>query len=87
LYTDLFSAVLNRELAELDRLQGLIRRINRELYHGIDSPLSNIIGLKFAMSLRGLCQFHISEPLAPEIPRDRKKITERLLDDFISLGY
>jgi len=25
--------------------------------------------------------------LAPEIPRDRKKITERLLDDFISLGY
>jgi dihydrodipicolinate synthase/N-acetylneuraminate lyase len=78
---------LKESSGDMDYLQLVIRRINRELHHGSGSPLSNIIGLKYAMSLRGLCQFHFAEPLAPELPRDRKKITERLLDDFISLEY
>jgi 4-hydroxy-tetrahydrodipicolinate synthase len=87
LYCELYEASRSGEVAQLERLQVMIRRIDKELYSGSGSALSHVLGLKYLMSRRGLCHSHMAMPLYEPISGSRKKIMDRLLEEFVALGY
>jgi 4-hydroxy-tetrahydrodipicolinate synthase len=87
LYCELYKAARNGETALLEKLQLKIRRIHDEVYSGSDSALSHVLGLKYLMARRGLCHPHMAMPLYETISDSRKKIMDRLLEEYVATGY
>jgi 4-hydroxy-tetrahydrodipicolinate synthase len=77
LYTQLYQAAQDGQSAERERLQDLVLRIGRGVYTAGGNYLC---GLKYALSLAGLCSDVMAEPFQPLPEADREQVRQTLLD-------
>ncbi len=75
LYVNLYQAVLNGDSAEIARLQDVVVRLGRGVYAG-----SYLCGLKYALSLAGICSDVMAEPFLPLPEADREQVRQTLLE-------
>lgn len=81
LYVDMYEAAVTGDLRQVSVLQQRILRLSSKIYSVGVSPSGYLTGLKAAMSLLGLCDARLSEPLSP-LPADRVAVIERHLRDL-----
>jgi dihydrodipicolinate synthase/N-acetylneuraminate lyase len=73
LYTKLYQAARIRDSAEIARLQDVVVRIGRGVYAG-----NYLCGLKYALSLTGICSDVMAEPFQPLPAADREQVRRTL---------
>ncbi len=81
LYVDMYEAAVTGDLRQVHVLQQRILRFSSKIYSVGISPSGYLTGLKAAMSLIGLCEPRLSEPLSP-LPEERMAVIERHLKDL-----
>jgi 4-hydroxy-tetrahydrodipicolinate synthase len=81
LYVDMYEAAVTGDLRQVSVLQQRILRLSSKIYSVGISPSGYLTGLKAAMSILGLCDSRLSEPLSP-LPPDRVAVIERHLRDL-----
>jgi dihydrodipicolinate synthase/N-acetylneuraminate lyase len=75
LYTKLYQAALSGDSAEIARLQDVVVRMGRGVY-----AASYLCGLKYALSLAGICSEAMAEPFQPLPMADRDSVRQTLLE-------
>jgi dihydrodipicolinate synthase/N-acetylneuraminate lyase len=75
LYTKLYQAARSGDSAEIARLQDVVVRIGRGVYAG-----SYLCGLKYALSLAGICSDVMAEPFQSLPIADREAVRQTLLE-------
>jgi dihydrodipicolinate synthase/N-acetylneuraminate lyase len=75
LFTKLYQAVRNGDSAEVAQLQDVVLRIGRGVYTG-----SYLCGLKYALSLAGICSDVMAEPFQPLQAAHREQVRRTLLE-------
>lgn len=81
LYVDMYEAAVTGDLRQVHVLQQRILRLSSKVYTVGLSPSGYLTGLKAALSLVGLCDARLSEPLSP-LPEERLSIIARHLQDL-----
>ena len=81
MYVDMYEAALTGDLRQVHVLQQRILRLSTNIYSVGSAPTGYLTGLKAAMSLLGLCEARLSEPLSP-LPEDRVAVLARHLMDL-----
>ncbi len=81
MYVDMYEAALTGDLRLVHVLQQRILRLSSKIYSVGLAPSGYLTGLKAAMSLLGLCEARLSEPLTP-LPEDRRTVLARHLADL-----
>jgi 4-hydroxy-tetrahydrodipicolinate synthase len=87
LYSRFFQSFAEGEPDQTIQIQSLIKRIQEEVYHNFNTPLSHIIGLKYLMEVRGLCRSQMAMPVYRQLYPAQKKSMAALMEEFIALGY
>jgi len=80
LYVDLYDAALTGDLREVQRLQQQVMRLSQSLYEVGAPPTGYLTGLKTALSLAGICDARLAEPLYTLSDERREKIRRQMLD-------
>ncbi|MDQ3291395.1 MAG: dihydrodipicolinate synthase family protein, partial [Bacteroidota bacterium] len=65
LYVDLYEAALAKDFERLLPLHQRVMQISTNLYNVGNSPASYLQGVKCALSIMGICQNVLAEPLQP----------------------
>ena len=81
LYVDMYEAAVTGDLRQVHVLQQRILRLSSKIYAVGLAPSGYLTGLKAAMSLLGLCEARLSEPLSP-LPEERLAVIARHLSDL-----
>lgn len=81
LYVDMYDASVAGDLRQVLVLQQRILRLSSKVYSVGISPSGYLTGLKAAMSMIGLCDARLSEPLTA-LPEDRRAMLARHLTDL-----
>lgn len=81
LYVDMYEAAVTVDLRLVHILQQRILRLSAKVYGVGHAPSSYLTGLKAALSLIGLCDDRLSEPLS-SLPEDRRAVLARHLVDL-----
>lgn len=87
LYSDILLALERKEMNELKKLQTLLSKIDRDLYQVADSSLGIVIGLKYLLSLKGLCHDWMALPVYEDLSEVQKWTMKNLLKEMESLNY
>ncbi len=82
LYVKMYEAALRKDIDKMQKLQEWIRKIQKNIYQVADSPMSIIIGLKYALSLKGLCSAQMAMPVYADLTDHKKKIIEEFVNEF-----
>jgi len=83
LYVELYEAATTGDLPLTLRLQQRIMRLSKAIYGVGESPTGYLTGIKTALSMFGLCETRLSEPLYAMPVERQKQIRQHLID----LGY
>ena len=81
MYVDMYEAALTGDLRQVHVLQQRILRVSSKVYSVGIAPSGYLTGLKAAMSMLGLCEARLSEPLSP-LPEERRAVLARHLVDL-----
>lgn len=81
MYVDMYDAAVAGDLRQVNVMQQRILRLSSLVYSVGISPSSYLTGLKAAMSMIGLCDARLSEPLTA-LPADRRATLARHLTDL-----
>ncbi len=81
MYVDMYEAAVTGDLRQVHVLQQRILRLSSKIYSVGLAPSGYLAGLKAAMSLLGLCEARLSEPLS-HLPEERLAVIERHLKDL-----
>ncbi len=87
LYVGMYEAALKKDIKKMQELQEWIRKIRKNIYQVADSPMSIIIGLKYALSLKGICSAQMAMPVYVELTDHKKKIIEDFLNEFEQCNF
>jgi 4-hydroxy-tetrahydrodipicolinate synthase len=72
LYVRMYEAAKRKNLDEMHKLQSIINRIYKYIYEIHDSPNNIILGLKYALSLKGICPQQMAMPYYERISDQQK---------------
>lgn len=81
LYVEMYEAAVTGDLRQVHVLQQRILRLSSKIYSVGLAPSGYLTGLKAALSLLGLCEARLSEPLTP-LPDERRALLARHLADL-----
>ena len=81
MYVDMYDAAVAGDLRQVNVLQQRMLRLSSLVYSVGIAPSSYLTGLKAAMSMIGLCEARLSEPLTA-LPADRRATLARHLTDL-----
>lgn len=81
MYVDMYDAAVAGDLRKVNVLQQRMLRLSSLVYSVGIAPSSYLTGLKAAMSMIGLCEARLSEPLTA-LPADRRATLARHLTDL-----
>ena len=87
LYAKIYQTALEENREELKSYQILLEQINTNVYQTIDSPMRIPIGIKYILSLKGICSQHMAIPVHDELSGDQKNLMDNLETKFLKLGY
>jgi 4-hydroxy-tetrahydrodipicolinate synthase len=86
LYVKMYHASVNRDLELQERLQSMMKGMASQVYSLSDSPVSIIIGLKYALSVLGVCSSHLAMPVYASLSSLQKKTVENYIKKMIASG-
>ena len=86
LYVSMYNAAVNGDLNEMKKLQSRIQKVQNKIYDALDSPMSIVIGLKYMLSLRGICSSRMAMPVYEEPDEEYKRNLAALLEEYESFG-
>ncbi len=86
LYVRLYGAVTRKETEEAEKWQAWIHRIQREIYRIVSSPVQFIIGIKYVLSVRGICSQQMAMPVYPALTGEQKRMMQNLVAEFDKMG-
>ncbi len=86
LYVSMFNAAVHNNRQEMNKLQRLMRIVNNRVYEAVDSPMSIVIGIKYVLSVMGICSPQMAMPVYTEIGNSQKQRMEELVKEFESYG-
>jgi len=86
LYVKMYQASIHDERDEMEQWQTLIAEIQQSIYEASDSPMGIVIGLKYALSVLGICSDQMAMPIYDKIADDKKKNVENLIVKFKEYG-
>ena len=81
MYVDMYDAAVAGDMRQVNVLQQRMLRLSSLVYSVGIAPSSYLTGLKAAMSMIGLCEARLSEPLTA-LPADRRATLARHLTDL-----
>lgn len=82
LFVKIYEAALKRDIKKMLQLQEWVRKIQKNIYQAIDSPMRLIIGIKYALSLKGVCSAHMAMPVYEDLTENKKKIIKDFVNEF-----
>jgi 4-hydroxy-tetrahydrodipicolinate synthase len=74
LYVDLYEAAVARDFDRVTTLHSLIMYVNTRIYGASTAPSSVFKAIKCGLSLMGICQETMAEPLQPFTPEERETV-------------
>jgi 4-hydroxy-tetrahydrodipicolinate synthase len=87
LYAAFIRAFREGDQKKTTEFQLLIRKIDQEVFRVTDSPLGFVIGLKYAMSVRGLCTGTMALPVHSPLKKRQKSAIAQLVREMTEKGY
>jgi len=81
LYVKMYRAAINRNLDEIRKWQSIINNVHKYIYEVSGSPMAIILGLKYALSTKGICSGNMAMPVYDELTDQQKKIIDGFLKD------
>lgn len=87
LYTAFIRAFREGNQKKTTGLHLMIRKIDQEVFRAAASPLGFVIGLKYAMSVRGLCTGTMALPVHTPLKKRQKSAIAQLVKELIEQGY
>jgi len=82
LYVKIYETALKRDIKKMLQLQEWIRKIQKNIYQTVDSPMRLIIGIKYALSLKGICSAQMAMPVYAGLTDNKKKVIEDFINEF-----
>jgi dihydrodipicolinate synthase/N-acetylneuraminate lyase len=82
LYVKMYEAALKKDIRKMQVLQEWIRKIRKNIYQVADSPMNIIIGLKYALSIKGICSARMAMPVYADLTDHKKKIIKEFINEF-----
>lgn len=82
LFVKMYEAASKRDVEKMLQLQEWIRKIHTNIYQVIDSPARLIIGIKYALSLKGICSEQMAMPVYPDLTGDKKEIIKNFIKEY-----
>ena len=86
LYVEMYKAGRIGNLNEMKKWQALIQKVQNVVYDALESPMSIVIGLKYILSLRGICNPQMAMPVYKPLDDKYKKRMANLLEEFNAIG-
>lgn len=87
LYVNLYHAVIREDQKEMQHMQALVKKVHEYIFHLPDSPMGIVIGLKYALSIRGICTPTMAMPIYVELSRQQIRSLEEFTWEMMELGY
>lgn len=81
LYVKMYRAAINRNLDEMKKWQLIINNVYKYIYEVSDSPMAVILGLKYALSSKGICSGNMAMPVYDTLKDHQKKVIDRFLKE------
>ena len=86
LYVNIYHASVNRDKEVQERLQRVMKDMASQIYNVQDSPVSIIIGLKYALSVMGICSDTMAMPVYPPLSDLQKDTIENYVKTTLVSG-
>ena len=86
LYVRLYEAATRKEPEQVEKWQAWINRVQREIYRAVNSPVQIIIGIKYVLSVKGICSSQMAMPVYAPLTGEQKKTMEGLTSEFDKMG-
>lgn len=87
LYVRLYEAATRKEPDQVEKWQAWINRVQKEVYRAVSSPVQFIIGIKYVLSVKGICSTRMAMPIYHSLTGEQKKTMEELVSSFNSAGF
>lgn len=82
LYVKMYQAVLNRNVEEQKKLQEIMQGLKSHIYDVHQSSMGIIIGLKYSLSVLGICSDTMAMPVYSKLNSEQKKTIEDFVNGF-----
>jgi 4-hydroxy-tetrahydrodipicolinate synthase len=82
LYVKMYEAALKKDTEKMKELQKWIIKIRKNIYQIADSPMNIIIGLKYALSIKGICSAQMAMPVYNELTDHKREIIGEFVNKF-----
>lgn len=81
LFVELYEASLSKDMVAIEKLQKKVLHIHETIYKVDDSPTQSIKAIKCALSIMGICNDHMAQPLQ-KLDASRRLRIKQYLDRF-----
>jgi dihydrodipicolinate synthase/N-acetylneuraminate lyase len=86
LFVNMYRAASDKNLEEMEKWQSLIRKVYHNLYEVHDSPMGIIMGLKYALSRKGIMDGNMAMPVYSDFSDHQKENIDKFLEETIQYG-
>lgn len=86
LYVNMYKAAIRKDKEAMKEWQALITKVNQNVYLITDSPMNTIIGLKYILSIKGICSEQMAMPVYSPLTDRQKRIMQELVTEFNEYG-
>lgn len=81
LFVNMYRAASDKNLEEMEKWQSVIRKVYHNLYEVHNSPMGIIMGLKYALSKKGICDGNMAMPVYSDFSDNQKDIIDKFLEE------
>ena len=86
LYVKMYQVSQNGDGKEQARLQEIMKLVDKYIYQVAESPMGIVIGLKYALSLTGICSETMAMPVYNQLKDHQKEIINEFLKETAKYG-
>lgn len=86
LFVNMYNAASDKNPQEMEKWQSLIRKVYHNLYEVHDSPMGIIMGLKYALSRKGIIDGNMAMPVYSDFSDHQKEIIDKFLEETKQYG-
>lgn len=81
LYVKMYQAASNKDLDQMKHYQTIINNVYKYIYEVSDSPMAILIGLKYALSVKGIISESLAIPVYDVLTDSQKRTIEKFLKE------
>jgi len=81
LYVKMYQAAVSKNLDAMENLQEIINKVFEKIYEVNSSHMGLVLGLKYALSVKGICSEYMATPVYDALTDTQKSMIERFLKE------